>query len=73
MRMPRVGANLRGSTNEAVMSPASRGWADRFADALLGDGEAAASKYALICGQCHQHNGLVLLEELATLRPWHRL
>lgn len=52
------------------MSPASRGWADRFADALLGDGEAASSKYALICGSCHQHNGLVLLEELATMRAF---
>lgn len=55
------------SANTSVMSPMSRGWADRFADALLGENEPQ-SKYALICGKCHQHNGLVLREELASLR-----
>ena len=38
-------------------------WYDKVADALLGDDEsptsAAASRYALICEKCFNHNGLV--------------
>jgi len=42
-----------------------RGWADRFAEVLLGDDEARPeSKYALICIKCFAHNGLVRQEEL---------
>ncbi|KAA1118752.1 hypothetical protein PGT21_004558 [Puccinia graminis f. sp. tritici] len=42
-----------------------RGWADRFAEVLLGDDEARPeSKYALICINCFAHNGLVRQEEL---------
>lgn len=50
----------------ATPSPSSgRGWADRFAEALLGDDEARPeSKYALICIKCYSHNGLVRKEEL---------
>lgn len=65
--------------DESLPSPASRGWVDRFADALLGDqdspgspgargGRAATGQYALICGQCFNHNGLVLKEDLPYTR-----
>ncbi|GAA5980566.1 hypothetical protein JCM11641_006683 [Rhodosporidiobolus odoratus] len=42
-------------------TPQSRGVMDKFADALLGVSaeEAQPSKYALICGKCYSHNGLV--------------
>ena len=47
--------------------PRPRGWVDRVAEALLGENEQSpSSKYALICGKCHTHNGLVLKEELGT-------
>jgi hypothetical protein len=46
-----------------------RGWADRFAEVLLGDDEARPeSKYALICIKCFAHNGLVRQEELDHIR-----
>ncbi|KAH9462803.1 hypothetical protein MJO28_002421 [Puccinia striiformis f. sp. tritici] len=44
---------------------AGKGWADRFAEVLLGDDESKPqSKYALICLNCFAHNGLVRQEEL---------
>ncbi|MBW0485830.1 hypothetical protein O181_025545 [Austropuccinia psidii MF-1] len=53
------------STSQRPSSPSGRGWADRFAEVLLGDDEARPeSKYALICIRCLAHNGLVLKEEL---------
>lgn len=45
--------------------PPRKQWYDRLADAILGDEESsggareAASRYALICGKCFTHNGLV--------------
>ncbi|KIM73550.1 hypothetical protein PILCRDRAFT_824597 [Piloderma croceum F 1598] len=43
--------------------PLRKQWYDKLADALLGDDEspvnAAASRYALICEKCFNHNGLV--------------
>lgn len=36
-------------------------WYDKFLDTLIGDDRN--SKYALICQQCHSHNGLVLPDE----------
>lgn len=39
---------------------------DRLLDSIVGDesfGVDARQKYALICGKCHQHNGIVPAEE----------
>ncbi len=39
---------------------------DRLLDSIVGDesfGVNARQKYALICGKCHQHNGIVPAEE----------
>lgn len=43
---------------------------DKVADALLGVSadETPNSKYALICGKCFAHNGLVVKEEFDTIR-----
>ncbi|KAF7976100.1 hypothetical protein HWV62_7521 [Athelia sp. TMB] len=45
------------------IQPMRKQWYDKVADALLGDDEsptsAAASRYALICEKCFNHNGLV--------------
>lgn len=45
------------------IQPLRKQWYDKLADALLGDDEspvsAAASRYALICEKCFNHNGLV--------------
>ncbi|GAA6022568.1 hypothetical protein JCM10207_006588 [Rhodosporidiobolus poonsookiae] len=42
-------------------TPQPRTFMDKFADALLGVSpeESSPSKYALICGKCYSHNGLV--------------
>jgi len=68
----KAGTNGAPFSNSQTLSPQpytpSRGWADRFANALLGDDENATSKYALVCQQCRQHNGLVLRDELYTLQ-----
>ncbi|GAA6027370.1 hypothetical protein JCM8097_007802 [Rhodosporidiobolus ruineniae] len=46
-------------------TPQPRSFMDKFADALLGVGpeESSPSKYALICGRCYSHNGLVPPDE----------
>lgn len=46
------------------MPPPRKQWYDKLADAILGDDDsssasASASRYALICGKCFAHNGLV--------------
>ena len=60
----------------APSAPLERTIFDRLADALLGvspdeaaaAGGAATSKYALICGACFAHNGLVAKEEYDSIR-----
>ncbi|KAJ3300920.1 hypothetical protein HDU76_005967 [Blyttiomyces sp. JEL0837] len=47
----------------ASLSSAKKNWYDRVVDALIGDGESPQQKYALICQQCFEHNGLVPPEE----------
>lgn len=42
-------------------------WMDRFMDALIGD-DSRNQKYALICSQCFNHNGLVPPEAFDGLR-----
>jgi hypothetical protein len=48
-------------------SIAQRQWFDKLADAVLGDEPASAdpaqTRYALICGNCFSHNGLVKEEQ----------
>lgn len=66
-------ANAPNPQAGSLMSPASsarKGWADRFADVLLGENESTGGqdKYALICGKCFNHNGLVLKEDLPYTR-----
>ncbi|KAI0942041.1 hypothetical protein AcW1_009635 [Taiwanofungus camphoratus] len=42
------------------LPPPRKQWFDKLADAILGEDEGApASRYALICGKCFAHNGLV--------------
>lgn len=67
----RPGPNQTPQPTQSSQSPGStgRGWADRFAEALLGGDEGnPESKYALICTKCFIHNGLVRKEELDTIR-----
>jgi len=60
----------------APSAPLERTIFDRLADALLGvspdeaaaAGGAATSKYALICGACFAHNGLVAKEEYDSIQ-----
>ncbi|KAG0142435.1 hypothetical protein CROQUDRAFT_662511 [Cronartium quercuum f. sp. fusiforme G11] len=73
MNAPQSNTGKPRNSNPAqlVSSPAgsNRGWADRFAEALLGDDEAKPeTKYALICLKCFNHNGLVRQEELDTIQ-----
>lgn len=68
-----AGGARPGQGETTMMSPpgsaARRGWADRFADVLLGENEGGGGgQYALICGKCFNHNGLVLKEELPYTR-----
>lgn len=42
-------------------------WMDRFMDALIGD-DSRNQKYALICSQCFNHNGLATPELFDTVR-----
>ncbi|KAH9807920.1 hypothetical protein DFH28DRAFT_1001121 [Melampsora americana] len=59
----------RGSPSVPSPAGSQRGWADRFAEALLGDDEAKPeTKYALICKKCLNHNGLVRQEELDSIQ-----
>ena len=50
-------------TPQQPLPPPRKLWYDKLADALLGEDEppvnAAASRYALICRKCFNHNGLV--------------
>ena len=40
---------------------------DRFMDALIGD-DSRNQKYALICAQCFNHNGLAAPEAFASIK-----
>lgn len=44
-----------------VLPTPEKKWYDRLADTILGDdpAQAAQNKYALVCGECFRHNGLV--------------
>ncbi|SCV71218.1 BQ2448_2806 [Microbotryum intermedium] len=55
----------------ALSSPAPRTLLDKLADALIGANQedvSPHSKYALICANCHSHNGLVVKEEWDTIQ-----
>uniref|UniRef100_A0A0B6ZQE6 Endoplasmic reticulum junction formation protein lunapark n=1 Tax=Arion vulgaris TaxID=1028688 RepID=A0A0B6ZQE6_9EUPU len=45
--------------------PRERGTMDRLMDYLVGDGPE--NRYALVCQQCHSHNGMALKEEFEYL------
>ncbi|KAF9330132.1 hypothetical protein BG006_006872 [Podila minutissima] len=51
------GSPLYGSPNT------EKHWYDKIVDVIVGD-EGPDTKYALICGQCYAHNGLVLPQEI---------
>lgn len=42
--------------------PMPRSWLDKLVDFMVGEGPSA--RYALICQKCHQHNGLIAMDEL---------
>ncbi|WVQ70386.1 uncharacterized protein L199_008613 [Kwoniella botswanensis] len=46
---------------QPVLPVPEKRWYDRIADTILGEdpSHAAQSKYALVCGECFRHNGLV--------------
>jgi hypothetical protein len=45
-------------------------WYEKMVEAIIGDAEGPHQKYALICQQCFEHNGLVLPEEYPTARKF---
>ncbi|WWC69736.1 uncharacterized protein I206_103679 [Kwoniella pini CBS 10737] len=46
---------------QPVLPTPEKRWYDRIADTILGEdpSHAAQSKYALVCGECFRHNGLI--------------
>ncbi|RSH95655.1 hypothetical protein EHS25_000747 [Saitozyma podzolica] len=46
---------------QPVLPTPEKKWYDRVVDSILGDdpSQASQSKYALVCGECFRHNGLV--------------
>ncbi|KAK1924624.1 hypothetical protein DB88DRAFT_524678 [Papiliotrema laurentii] len=52
---------LQMQTIQPVLPTPEKKWYDRVVDSILGDdpSQAAHSKYALVCGECFRHNGLV--------------
>ncbi|KAK4684072.1 endoplasmic reticulum junction formation protein lunapark, partial [Tremellales sp. Uapishka_1] len=55
---------------QPVLPTPEKKWYDRMADSILGDdpSQAATSKFALVCGECFRHNGLV-----ASQAQWERM
>ena len=58
------------SAAQPVLPTPEKKWYDRVVDSILGDdpSQAPQSKYALVCGECFQHNGLV-----GSKYEWERL
>jgi len=52
----------------APVLPRERSYLDRVLEYLIGDGPA--NRYALICTQCHSHNGMALKEEFEYIGKW---
>ncbi|KAI8855024.1 hypothetical protein BC829DRAFT_379023 [Chytridium lagenaria] len=68
--IPPTAAILENSLSAPVLgTPGSgtRNWYDKVVDAIIGD-EGPQQKYALICQQCFEHNGLVLPDEYGTAK-----
>lgn len=55
------------SPSRRPVSPPRYNWMDRFMDALIGD-DSRNQKYALICAQCFNHNGLAAPEAFASIK-----
>ncbi|RKP12579.1 hypothetical protein BJ684DRAFT_307, partial [Piptocephalis cylindrospora] len=53
-----------------MTSPPERQWYDKLVDLIVGEEavNAETHKYALICGRCYAHNGLVLPDEIETIQ-----
>ena len=69
-RIPLHPAQLSPPQHPIRLRPApfrSPTWMDRFMDALIGD-DSRNQKYALICSQCFNHNGLATPELFETAR-----
>ncbi|KAG9295966.1 hypothetical protein G9A89_011818 [Geosiphon pyriformis] len=49
------------------ITPLQRHWYDKLVDVIVGD-EGPETKYALICENCHVHNGLVLSQEIEDIQ-----
>ncbi|KAI7866014.1 hypothetical protein BDF14DRAFT_1817697 [Spinellus fusiger] len=64
---PPAGAGSHYPLPENQRPPSQPQWYDRLVDALVGE-DSPESKYALICGHCYTHNGLVLVQEMETIR-----
>lgn len=54
-------------SQQSQQPPQSQRWYDKLVDALVGD-VGPETKYALICIHCNAHNGLVLPQEMDTIR-----
>ncbi|KAJ3216544.1 hypothetical protein HDU67_009329 [Dinochytrium kinnereticum] len=55
-------STIHSSSQFGTPNTTQRNWYDKVVDAIIGD-EQPQQKYALICQQCFEHNGLVLPEE----------
>ncbi|KAL7753723.1 hypothetical protein RI367_000654 [Sorochytrium milnesiophthora] len=55
---------------QTAQSTASINWLDKVLDKIVGEDESNVpyNKYALICAQCHAHNGLALPDEFPNVR-----
>ncbi|EIW70260.1 hypothetical protein TREMEDRAFT_71568 [Tremella mesenterica DSM 1558] len=55
---------------QPVLPTPEKKWYDRVVDSILGDdpSQSSQSKYALVCGECFRHNGLV-----GSQYEWERL
>jgi endoplasmic reticulum junction formation protein lunapark len=54
----------------AHAQPYQKTWVDRVVDVIIGEEPTVNSKYALICENCFNHNGLALAEEFERIRMY---
>ncbi|KAI8874278.1 hypothetical protein GQ42DRAFT_51658 [Ramicandelaber brevisporus] len=60
--------DLNKQVGSSSVGGGTRAWYDRLVDKLVGEEESPENKYALICKRCFEHNGLVLPEEIYTVK-----
>ncbi|CAG8572632.1 11607_t:CDS:2 [Ambispora gerdemannii] len=61
------GGDIPSGSSIQHASPLQRRWYDKLVDVIVGD-EGPDTRYALICENCHVHNGLVLPQEIDDLQ-----